>query len=101
MKNDRNCGMPYPVYQNMPPMMPPMMPGPGMPVPNFPSSPSPQNNINEQLCSMQRQIDSLDRRCSALERAVGTGNMNQGTNFGGNTNLNQNSNFADSNFQML
>lgn len=109
MRNDRNCGMPYPVYQNPQPMMPMPMPTPmptpmpmpmptpmPMPVPTFPSSNMTtvsQPNYSEQICRLQQEVNSLDRRCSALERAVGT---NTNTN-----NINPNTNYGDSNFQMI
>lgn len=98
MKYERNCGMPFPVYPNMPQMMPPMMsPMPVAPQMAFPTTgmstqtcPS-QSNIENRLCNMQRQIDSLDRRCTALEQAMGSAGTSQ----------NQSNTYNDSNFQMI
>ncbi len=59
MKKDRNCGMPYPIYQ-------PMMPG-MMPMPNYPT-----NSLEQQVNNLNNQISNLERRVSNLENLVGT-----------------------------
>ena len=62
MKKDRNCGMPYPIYQ---PMMPGIMPG--MMTPNYPA-----NSLEQQVNNLNNQISNLERRVSNLESLVGT-----------------------------
>lgn len=106
MKKDRQCGMPpYPVYQGGPMMaqpMPGMMPGmaPGMMqqpnmnygAPGF-QQPQPQGQqggmTNQEINNINRRLDNLDRRVATLEGAMGQ----QPTPY--------NSNFNDSNYQMI
>ncbi len=61
MKDKRNCNM-YPVYPNMPYMN--QMP---MPMPYY------ENMNNMDINSIERQINNLENRVSALERKL----MNQ------------------------
>jgi len=104
MKKDRNCGaVPYPIYQQ--PMMPNMigpMPQPnmmmqpnmvqGMPMmqPNMiqgmPSSTN-TGSLEQQVNSLTAQVNNLEKRVVALEGLVGTPNYN--------------SNYNNSNFQMI
>ena len=85
MKKERNCGYaPYPIYQQMPQMMPNMV-NPAM----FPPMVAPgvaQNNlyqpqmtdnlssntIEQQMNQLQRQITNLESRVSKLESIVNT-----------------------------
>jgi len=85
MRKERNCGMPYPVYQGgMMPAMPSMMPTP-QPIGPYMTSP---NTIEQQLNTMQEQINNLDARLSKLE-----GTTKNTTNY---TNK-----YNDSNYYML
>jgi len=82
MRKERNCGMPYPMYQNG--MMPiPMAPGMN------PTQIYQNNNIQDQINSMQNQINNLDNRITKLE-----------TNTKAETN-NYNTKYNDSNYYML
>jgi flagellar capping protein FliD len=78
MRKERNCGMPYPMYQNG------MMPIPMAPTMNY------QNNIiQDQINSMQNQISNLENKVTKLET-----NMKAETN-------NYNTKYNDSNYYML
>ena len=85
MRKERNCGMPYPMYQGgMMPAMPSMMPTPQPMGPYMTST----NTIEQQLNSMQEQINNLDNRVTRLEN--------------GKTNTTTNENkYNDSNYYML
>ena len=105
MKKERNCGMTgYPIYPNYPAMMPNqgmnpmmmpnpginpmMMPNQGMSSPVVPNIDIINNNQDDDLSSMQRQINSLDRRVSRLESMMDSNNS-----FG--------SKYTDSNYHVL
>ena len=60
MRKERNCGMPYPMYQGG---MMPMMPTPAPINPYMAST----NTIEQQLNSIQEQINNLDNRVTRLE----------------------------------
>lgn len=101
MKKDRNCSMPYPIYNqgmNMPMMTPPMMQQPymGMPTGGIPVGGMPQmgntgvtqayNNTEQQLNNMEQRINNLEERVNKLELAKGTTYSNK---------------YSDSNYYML
>ena len=81
MRRERNCGMPYPMYQNG------MMPIPM--APNMNPNQIYTNNIQEQISSMQDTINNLDKRVSKLE-------MNNKT-----SETTYNTKYNDSNYYML
>lgn len=106
MKKDRNCSgaTPYPIYQPVPQMIPPMigqMPmqpmqpmqpiqpmQPMQPTYTQPSYNQPmysQNTLENQVANLTSQMNNLERRVAALEGTIGT-------------NLN---NYNTSNFQMM
>lgn len=97
MKKDRNCSgaTPYPIYQPVPQMMPPMMGQmpmqpiqPMQPTYTQPSYNQPmysQNTLENQVANLTSQMNNLERRVAALEGTIGT-------------NLN---NYNTSNFQMM
>ena len=89
MRKERNCGMPYPVYQNgMMPIMPINM-APGMNQMNPNMQYTNNNFLEQQLNSIQDQINSLDNRVSKLEM----GSKNNQTTY--------NNKYNDSNYYML
>ena len=90
MRKERNCGMPYPVYQNgMMPIMPiNMAPGMNQMNPNMQYYTS-SNSIEQQIKGMQDAINNLDKRVSKLE-------MNQKAN-----DTTYNTKYNDSNYYML
>lgn len=86
MRKERNCAMPYPVYQGgMMPAMPSMMPTP-QPIGPYMTS---TNTIEQQINTMQEQINNLDARVSRLE------------NNKPNSNTTYNNKYNDSNYYML
>lgn len=82
-KEDRNCGMPYPVYPPYQDMVPPMgMPYQSMPMMNYPTTittgsstmSNATNNLEQQINNLEQQINNLDRRISNLENIYNSSN---------------------------
>ena len=88
MRKERNCGMPYPVYQNgMMPIMPINM------APNMnPMNPNMQyytsNSIEQKINAIDEALNNLDKRVSKLEA-----NSKATTDY--------NTKYNDSNYYML
>lgn len=89
MKKDRNCGVPYPIYQPyqgmpyMPNMMGPVPFDTGMPNMNMSTSTSSDQSIN----NLQEQITLLNKRVTNLETMLNS-----------NNNVSQ---YSSSNYQMM
>lgn len=86
MKDKRNCGMNYPVYQ--PPVMVPPM---GMPYGGYQSPMEiggiSSNTYEQQINNLEQQINLLDQRVTRLEKSSNT-----------TTNYNK---YNDSNYYMV
>ena len=90
MRKERNCGMPYPVYQNgMMPIMPiNMAPNMNQMNPNMQYYTS-SNTIEQQMNTMQEQINNLENRVSKIEMSMKSNQTNYNTKYN------------DSNYYML
>lgn len=90
MKKDRNCGVPYPIYQPyqgipyMPNMMGPVPFDTGMPNMNMPTSTS---TSDQSINNLQEQITLLNKRVTNLETMLNS-----------NNNVSQ---YSSSNYQMM
>ena len=89
MKDKRNCGANYPIYQ------PPMMPFIGMPNPyqmgynqGYTTNSISSNTLEQQLNNLEQQVNNLESRVTRLE------NMN-------NINIINNNKYNNSNYYMV
>lgn len=69
MKDKRNCGMNYPIYQ--PPVMVPPM---AMPYGPYQPSGISSNTIEQQLNNIEQQLNMLEQRITRLEKSNNTTN---------------------------
>lgn len=78
MKKDRNCGMGYPIYNQMMPNYGGMvMPGQMIPMPTTMPYSSYQSSVNSSdINSLSSQISNLEQRVTNLENTISKGNYN-------------------------
>ena len=86
---ERNCGVPYPIYPMMGPMMGPNMMGPNMYNQQMPTTQQMVPNYNSGNMTLENQINNLSNRVSNLEQRLSNLENSLGNNY--NT----------SNFQMI